>query len=128
MAIAPACRPPLGAVMGLLLPYSLAFLCLKRHLCPEALLLPLAGAEIFATADRSLRPHVAINALHALLHDLHKASRGLLPRSLSDAGAPQSAIADCARQVAARRPDLLQEREALLVLEHAWEGRPLVMV
>ncbi len=127
-ALAPFCRLSPGAVAGLLLPYSLAFLCLKRQQCPEALLLPLAGAEIFATADRSLRPHVAINALHALLHDLHKASRGVLPRSLAEAGVPQPELAQCARQAAASRPDLLQEREALLVLEHAWEARPIVMV
>jgi alcohol dehydrogenase len=128
LALAPACRLPVGSLMGLLLPYTLAFLCLKRQHCPESLLLPLAGPEIFATADRSLRPHVAINALHALLHDLQRAAKGALPPNLAEAGIARPALEECARQVAARPGAALQEREALLIVEHAWEGRPIVIL
>ena len=84
-----------GDAMAILLPHCMDF---NLDVCGDAygeLLLPLAGADVYAATALSARPAAAVAAVRALLAVC--ADRGGLPLHLGDVGVSESQIADIAR-------------------------------
>lgn len=115
-----------GKVLGILLPYVMEYLELKRQYHTADLLLPLSGANIYASTAEDLRGSIAINVVHAMLYDLNKTTRGGHPLTLRDAGVEESSLAEVADRAAGANPAICDPKGARLVLEHAWSGYPIV--
>jgi len=117
---------PLGFFLGILTPYCLEYRHLKQAQPIGHLLLDLAGPETAAAAAPELHGAIVVNALHALLFDIDKASRGLIPSTLAKAGLDRGILNHLAEQAAQTHPDLCDYQAAAMVLDHAWQGLPLV--
>jgi len=117
---------PLGFFLGILTPYCLEYRHLKQDRPIGHLLLDLTGPETTATAAPELHGAIVVNALYALLYDLDKASRGQIPSTLAKAGLQRGMLNDLAEQAAGAHPDLCDHQAAAMVLDHAWQGLPLV--
>lgn len=117
---------PLGFFLGILTPYCLEYRYLKQNRPIGHLLLDLTGPETAATAAPELHGAIVVNALYALLYDLDKASRGQIPSTLAKAGLERQVLNELAEQAAQSHPDLCDYQAAAMVLDHAWQGLPLV--
>jgi alcohol dehydrogenase len=75
---------PHGIAMNIFLPFGLAFNLPKREAEIAEMLLPLAGAEIYAATPAAQRAQKTIEEVHRLKQDLYEISG--LPRTLKEAG------------------------------------------
>jgi alcohol dehydrogenase len=75
---------PHGVCMSVLLPHVLEYNLDARRKAIAELLLPLAGADVYAATSVHDRPRAAITALHNLRDALWQKAK--LPRSLSETG------------------------------------------
>ncbi len=131
------CHVPHGTAMSILLPYGLEY---NMHRCGEVIgeiLLPLAGPEVYARTKKEERPDKVVELIRKMNNDLHEATGGGHPRFLGEindkhgaAAVPESmlpVIAQAMMQDGARmaNPEEFLPPDAMLVLEHAWEGKPL---
>ncbi|MEJ2514541.1 MAG: iron-containing alcohol dehydrogenase [Gammaproteobacteria bacterium] len=113
-----------GTCMSLFLPYVLEYNLEARREAIGELLLPLAGAEVYAATEPEDRAGKAIAHLRWLRDEIH--SRCGLPRTLSETGKVQKdqlpKIADMAVNDGAIifNPVEVSPEEALAVLERAW--------
>ncbi len=92
-----------GDAMAILLPHGMDFnleACGERY---AELLLPLAGAEAYATTPQGERPAAAIAAVRAMLRRCTQF--GGLPLTLSEVGVAEDQLAAIARARARRRLD-----------------------
>ncbi|MEE2731291.1 MAG: iron-containing alcohol dehydrogenase [Pseudomonadota bacterium] len=78
------CHLPHGLCMNLFLPYVLEYNLAERGDVIGELLLPLAGAEVYARTPPAERGRAAINTLREIRDELYR--RCKLPRSLSETG------------------------------------------
>lgn len=115
---------PHGVCMSVLLPYVLEFNMDVRRAMIGELLLPLAGAEVYAQTPAAKRPEAAIARIRAIRDDLHRLAG--LPRTLAETGKVQRTdlprIAElCVDDGAlAMNPKDVSRKEALEVLERAY--------
>ena len=131
------CHVPHGTAMSILLPYGLEY---NMHRCGEVIgeiLLPLAGSEVYAKTKKEERPGKVVEFIRKMNNYLHEATGGRHPRYLKeivDKNGAQvvtesllPAIAEATMQDGARmaNPEEFLPPDAMLVLEHAWEGKPL---
>ncbi len=117
---------PLGQVMGMLLPYAMEYRALNGGPPCAELLLPLAGPEVYSQTAEGLRKAIAVNIVHALIYDLNKATRGAVRLTLKESGVDPQGFPGLAGRASAAGPGVCHERGALMVLEHAWSGYPIV--
>ncbi|MAR91177.1 MAG: alcohol dehydrogenase [Pseudomonadales bacterium] len=78
------CHLPHGLCMNLFLPYVLEYNLPQRREAIGELLLPLAGAEIYARTPAAQRADAAISTIRGLRDELHR--RCQLPRTLAETG------------------------------------------
>lgn len=131
------CHAPHGACMSILLPYGLEYNLHKNAELTAELLYPLAGADIYAATPKKQRAEKAIEFIRNLNDELHKATGGRHARFLSevydrDGGmmVPKEKLADIAKTARGDasqfyNPEELDYRDYMMVLECAWEGKPL---
>jgi len=136
-AVGGVCGAPHGACMAVLLPYGLEYNLHKNGEHTAELLLPLAGAEIYAQTPRHLRAEKVIAHIRQLNLELHQATAGRHARFLNEVtgadGAPMvprellAAIAEKAVDDGSifYNPEELDRDDCRMVLEAAWEGIPL---
>ncbi len=136
-ALGAVCGVPHGNCMAMLLPYGLEYNLHKNgHLTAE-ILASLADEETFTRTPREARADVVIRMIRALNENLHQACAGRHPRFLSEvrnargeAAVPADALPQVARAalddgMVLFNPEDLDYEDFLMVLEHAWDGRPL---
>jgi len=131
------CHVPHGTAMSILLPYGMEY---NMHRCGEIIgeiLLPLAGPEVYAQTNKKERPEKVVELIRKMNQELHDATGGRHSRYLKEItdknGAqvvPESllpVIAQATMQDGARmaNPEECLPPDAMLVLEHAWQGKPL---
>lgn len=118
------CHLPHGLCMSLFLPYVLEY---NQDVNGERigeLLLPLAGADVYATTPRNERAKKAIATIRALRDELY--SRCKLPRTLTETGKVQQTqleqIADLTIDDGSIifNPKETDRAEALAILRRAW--------
>ncbi len=136
-AVGAVCGVPHGNCMAMLLPYGLEYNLHKNgHLTAEILTV-LADGETYATTPREQRAETVIRMVRDLNTMLHEACDGRHPRFLKETrnGHGHSSVtADILPEIARAamdcgtilfNPEDLDKDDFLMVLEHAWDGRPL---
>jgi alcohol dehydrogenase len=136
-SIGAICHVPHGVCMSILLPYGLEYNLHKTaHLTAE-LLFPLKGEEVYNSTKIEERPFAAIEAIRELNRSLRAATGGKhstclkeIPDRDGNLMIPMDILPDIARLslndgAMVYNPEDLDFQDALMVLEHAWEGTPL---
>ncbi len=131
------CHVPHGLCMSVFLPYTLEYNMHKVKSHIGELLYPLGGEKVYAETPKKERPEKTIEVLRQLVQDLHDATGGRHPRSLSeitDAKGNQMVPKEAFHDIAMTSmgdgskvysPEEISYDEAMLVLEHAYDGSPL---
>jgi alcohol dehydrogenase len=131
------CGVPHGMCMAILLPYGLEY---NMHRCEESmaqLLLPMAGEEAYLATPKEQRAAKVVSLIRQLNEDLHQITGGrhsrcyrevkdregnpLVPRAVL----PEIAKAALLDGASVYNPEETDYDDNLMVLEAAWEGRPL---
>jgi len=115
---------PHGIAMNIFLPFGLAFNLEKRAAEIAELLLPLAGADLYAATPAGERARQTITAVHQLKQDLYEISG--LPRTLKEAGVSADQLEQIARLAindgsAMMNPTELGLEDALRLAREAFE-------
>lgn len=131
------CGVPHGVCMNIFLPYGMEYSLHKVAPLIGEVLYALAGPEVYRSTPEKQRPQKAIAFVRQLIQDLHDATGGRHPRFLKEVfdrdgnmAVPRDkfpAIAKTAMGDGAKalNPEEIRYDDALMVLEHAWDGRPL---
>ena len=126
-----------GMCMGIGLPYGLEYNLHKNEAVTAELLLPLAGAEVYARTPADQRAQKTIDWIRQLNDDLHEATEGKYARCFKEVKdrdgkpmVPWDKLPDIARTCMGDgtiiyNPEEVDYDDALMVLEAAWEGVPL---
>lgn len=123
-ALGALCHVPHGICMNIFLPYVLEYNLEMNADTVGELLLPLAGAEVYAATPRQVRADRALQRIRALRDELY--SRVKLPRRLSETGkVTREQLAQLASIAMDEGPILFNPKEvdydeALALLERAW--------
>lgn len=123
-ALGALCHVPHGICMSVFLPYVLEYNLENNAEVVGELLLPLAGAEVYAATPKHLRADRALQRIRALRDELYK--RVKLPRRLSEIGKvtrdqlPQLASIAMDEGPIMFNPKEMDYDEALALLERAW--------
>lgn len=118
------CHLPHGLVMSLFLPYVLEYNQDVNGDRIGELLLPLAGADTYATTPRADRAKAAIAYIRALRDELH--ARCKLPRTLTETGKVQESQLEQIAELTINdgsiifNPKEADREEALAILKRAW--------
>ena len=136
-AVGAVCNVPHGNCMAMLLPYGLEYNHHKNgHLTAE-LLSALSDAETYARTPHDQRSETVIRLIREMNAALHQACDGRFPRFLKEArnadgefAVPIEALSRIARTAMDDgtllfNPEELDREDFMMVLEHAWDGRPL---
>jgi alcohol dehydrogenase len=136
-SVGSVCGVPHGACMAILLPYGLEYNMHKSgHLTAE-LLLPMAGALVYAATPKAERAQTVIALIRRMNQDLYEATGGRHARFFKEAlgrdgkeMVPKeklTAISEAALKDGSiyYNPEDLDYNDFLMVMEAAWEGRPL---
>jgi alcohol dehydrogenase len=120
------CHLPHGLVMSLFLPYVLEYNMDVNGDRIGELLLPLAGADAYATTPRAERAKAAIAYIRALRDELY--ARCKLPRTLQETGKVQESQLEQIAELTINdgsiifNPKEADREEALAILKRAWAG------
>jgi alcohol dehydrogenase len=136
-AVGAVCGVPHGNCMAMLLPYGLEYNQHRNgHLTAE-LLAALADETVYARTPRSQRAETVIqlvrelnDMLHAACNDRHPRFLKEVPNPHGDPAVPAAALPQIARAALDDgeilfNPEDMDYDDFLMVLEHAWDGRPL---
>lgn len=115
-----------GICMGILLPYVLEYHIDREGYHMSDMLLPIAGAEIYAGTAENLKARMAINFIYDMQHDIHDFTKGKVPLTLKDAGISKDALDGVARAAVGGGRLGFTVDDCMVVLEHAWEGTPIL--
>jgi alcohol dehydrogenase len=131
------CGVPHGICMAILLPYGLEY---NMHKCEEAigeLLLPMAGEEIYLKTPKAERADKVVSLIRQMNSDLNSLTDGRHARYFSEVKdrdgkqmvprevLPQIARAALCDGASVYNPEDTDFEDNLIVLEAAWEGKPL---
>ena len=136
-SVGSVCSVPHGVAMAVLLPYGLEYNRHKNgHLTAE-LLLPLAGAGVYARTPIEQRTEKVIALIRRMNQELHDTTGGRHPRFFKEVldkegkqMVPREKLPDIAKTALSDgsifyNPEELDYDDFLMVLEAAWEGTPL---
>jgi alcohol dehydrogenase len=131
------CHVPHGTCMSILLPYGLEYNLHKNGKYIAELLLPLAGSEIYAKTKENRRAEKVIAHIRQLNQELHDATDGKHARYFKEIknregqmAVPRGKLKEIAEASINDasifyNPEELDVEDCWMVLEAAWEGRPL---
>ncbi len=136
-ALGAVCGVPHGNCMAILLPYGLEYNFHKNGHLTAQILVALTDEGTYARIPRDQRAENVVRIIRALNENLHQICEGRHPRFLKEvrnARGEASLNVDALPQVARAalddasllfNPEDLDYDDFLMVLEHAWDGRPL---
>ena len=131
------CGVPHGLAMAILLPYGLEY---NMHKCEDTitrLLLPMAGEAVYLDTAKEQRAQKVVSLIRQLNEGLHKITDGRHARCFREVKdreskptvprevLPQIAKAALLDGASIYNPEETDYEDNLMVLEAAWEGRPL---
>ena len=131
------CGVPHGICMAILLPYGLEYNLHKREETMAELLLPMAGGEVFTATPKEQRAQKVVSLIRQMNQDLNAITAGRHARCFQEVmdrdgkpSVPREAlprIAEAALLDGASiyNPEDTDYEDNLMVLEAAWEGKPL---
>jgi alcohol dehydrogenase len=136
-SVGSVCGVPHGMCMAILLPYGLEYNMHKNGHFTSELLLPLAGAEVYAGVSKERRTEEVIASIRRMNQDLHGATGGRHPRYFGEVVdrdgrqmVPKEKLPDVAKTALGDgsifyNPEEMDYDDFLMVLEAAWEGKSL---
>ncbi|MFO7715774.1 iron-containing alcohol dehydrogenase [Desulfosarcina sp.] len=136
-SVGAVCGVAHGACMAILLPYGLEYNMHKNGGLTAQLLLPLAGARIYAHTPAHLRAEQTVAFIRQLNQRLHQETGGGHARFFKEITAPDGtarvpvekleAIAEQALGDGTLfyNPEELDHEDLVMVMSHAWAGTPL---
>lgn len=136
-SVGSVCGVPHGACMAIVLPYGLEYNQHKNGRLSAELLLPLAGSKAYAATPKQERTEKVIALIRQMNQDLHDATAGKHARFFKEVmdreGKPvvsREKLPDIARTALGDgsifyNPEELDYDDFLMVLDAAWEGKPL---
>ena len=136
-SVGSVCGVPHGICMAVLLPYGLEYNMHKNGHFTAELLLPLAGTEVYAGTPKEQRVEKVIALIHGMNQELHEATGGRHPRFFKEMvdgegrqTVPKEKLPDVAKTALGDgsifyNPEEMDYDDFLMVLEAAWEGKPL---
>jgi alcohol dehydrogenase len=136
-SVGSVCGVPHGMCMAILLPYGLEYNMHKNGHFTSELLLPLAGAEVYAGVSKERRTEEVIASIRRMNQDLHDATGGRHPRYFGEVVdrdgrqmVPKEKLPDVAKTALGDgsifyNPEETDYDDFLMVLEPAWEGKSL---
>ncbi len=136
-ALGAVCGVPHGNCMAMLLPYGLEYNLHKNSHLTAEILASMAEEAVYARTPRDRRAATVIRMLRDLNEMLHQACDGRHPRFLKEVRNAQGQAAvpfDMLPRIARAalddgsilfNPEDMDYDDFLMVLEYAWEGRPL---
>jgi len=116
---------PSGISMGVLLPYGLEYAMQKNGYHTNDLLFPLLDFDEYAGTAENLKAGKAVNIIYQLQQDLYNLTGGKIPRTLEEANIPKYMLDDIAEKVVRDGTKEFDIDDYRMVLEHAWEGKPM---
>lgn len=131
------CGVPHGICMAILLPYGLEYNMHKREAEIAQLLLPMAGEEVYLKTPKAERADKVVSLIRQLNADLNSITGGRHARFFSEVKdrdgkpmvprdvLPQIAHAALLDGATIYNPEDADSEDNLMVLEAAWEGKPL---
>ena len=131
------CGVPHGICMAILLPYGLEYNMHKREVEIAQLLLPIAGEEVYLKTPKAERADKVVSLIRQLNADLNSITGGRHARFFSEVKdrdgkpmvprdvLPQIAHAALLDGATIYNPEDADSEDNLMVLEAAWEGKPL---
>lgn len=131
------CGVPHGVCMAVLLPYGLEYNMHKREEAMAELLLPIAGEEVYFKTPKDQRAQKVVSLIRQMNQDLNSITGGRHARYFSEVKdrdgkqmvprdvLPQIAKAALMDGTAIYNPEDTDYEDNLMVLEAAWEGKPL---
>ncbi|MBT8490983.1 MAG: iron-containing alcohol dehydrogenase [Deltaproteobacteria bacterium] len=114
-----------GICMGILLPYGLEYTIQKNGYHTYDVLLPLSGFDEYAGTADNLQAEKAVNIMYEMQQDLYTVTGGKIPRTLKEANVPKYMVNDIAEKVFNDGAKEFGIDDYRMVLEHAWEGKPM---
>jgi alcohol dehydrogenase len=136
-SVGSVCGVPHGICMAVLLPYGLEYNMHKSGHFTAELLLPLEGAEVYAGVPKERRAEEVVASIRRMNQNLHDTTGGRHPRCFSEVVdrdgrqmVPKEKLPDAAKTALGDgsifyNPEELDYDDFLMVLEAAWEGKPL---
>jgi len=131
------CGVPHGICMAILLPYGLEY---NMHKCGDTIaerLLPIAGEDVYLKTSKAERAEKVVSMIRGMNQELNSITNGRHPRCLQEVKdrdgrpvVPREILPEIARAAlldgaTIYNPEDQDYDDNLLVLEAAWEGRPL---
>jgi alcohol dehydrogenase len=131
------CGVPHGICMAILLPYGLEY---NMHKCEESiaeLLLPMASEEVYLKTPKEQRADKVVSLIRDMNQELNTITGGRHPRYLSEIKdrdgkqvVPRNVLPEIAKAAlldgaTIYNPEDSDYEDNLMVLEAAWEGKPL---
>ena len=136
-SVGSVCSVPHGACMAIVLPYGLEYNQHKNGRFSAELLLPLAGSKAYAETPKQERTEKVIALIRQMNQDLHDATADKHARFFKEVMdregkpmVPREKLPDIARTALGDgsifyNPEELDYDDFLMVLDAAWEGKPL---
>lgn len=131
------CGVPHGICMAVLLPYGLEYNMHKRRDTIAELLLPMAGEDVYLKTPRAERADKVVSLIRQMNQDLNVITGGRHARYFSEVKdrdgkqmVPREVLPEIAKAAlfdgaTIYNPEDSDYEDNLLVLEAAWEGKPL---
>ncbi len=126
-----------GTCMAILLPYGLEYNMHKNGHLTAQLLLPLAGPRVYAQTPAHLRALQTVTVIRQLNQRLHQETGGRHARFFKEITGPDGSArvpADSIDAIAEKalgdgtifyNPEELDRDDLMMVMSHAWAGKPL---
>jgi len=109
-----------GVCMGILLPYCLEFMLYKKNTIRDILLFAIAGHDVYSETPEDERIQKSFN----MLHRFHQNFKKLLPQTFEQVNVPEYKMTEAALRAAGSNKKLMID-DCLIVLEHAYHGKPI---
>lgn len=132
------CHVAHGTCMSIFLPYGLEYNLKKTSGLIAELLYPLAGDEAYASTPKAQRALKSIEHIRYMNQKLHEMTEGRHARYLNEVKdrdgnmmIPKDKLPEIAKTAMGDasqfyNPEELDYQDFMRVLEHAWEGKPLI--
>lgn len=125
LEIAKLCDVNPGIAMGIMLPYVLEYHAHRQGRDLKKIMRPMAGLDLYCSTPEGQRFDSAMGKIRHLQNELFILTSSSIPRTLEDAKLPKDSFKSIAAKVAEQSPDQDVTQACLMILEHAFYGKPV---
>ncbi len=123
LAVSESCDVMPGIAMGIMLPYVLEYNVHRKGHNSEKIMFPVAGLDIYCSTPSGQRFDSAVGKIRHLQNEFYSVSSASVPRTLQDTGIPKGMLVQIAENMAG---DDYDKDACLMILEHAYDGKPVI--